>query len=117
MIFPPHVARSLALVALLCHLLATPSPAAEAAAAPSVDAEARLRRDITFLASDECEGRGPRTKASTRRPTTSPRSSRSPASSPAAQTAAIFAPFTIASVTLEGRRMLALKGRKASASS
>jgi hypothetical protein len=48
-----------------CHLV-TLSPcqvsAAEATPAPQAPtAEQRLRRDVTFLASDECEGRGPTT--------------------------------------------------------
>src|SRR5207248_8682979 len=32
------------------------------ALANNEESEARMRRDITFLASDECEGRGPGTK-------------------------------------------------------
>jgi hypothetical protein len=42
-------------------LAAIPAPAAETAPAPALSSEARLRRDITFLASDRCEGRGPTT--------------------------------------------------------
>jgi hypothetical protein len=45
-------------------LVAAKAPAAEdnTAAAKNAESEARLKRDITYLASDECEGRGPMTK-------------------------------------------------------
>src|SRR5690242_8548106 len=40
----------------------SPAPAAETVANAAMASEARLRRDVTFLASDECEGRGPTTR-------------------------------------------------------
>lgn len=43
-------------------LIALSAWAEDAGVAGVQDAEARLRRDVTFLASDECEGRGPATK-------------------------------------------------------
>jgi hypothetical protein len=51
------------ILGLVGALLNARSAAEEANAARSVAAsEARLKRDVTFLASDECEGRGPATK-------------------------------------------------------
>jgi Zn-dependent M28 family amino/carboxypeptidase len=44
------------------YLFALASSPISAALPPDTDAGARLRRDITFLASDECEGRGVLTK-------------------------------------------------------
>ena len=43
-------------------LIAVSAWAEDAVVTRVQDAEARLRRDVTFLASDECEGRGPATK-------------------------------------------------------
>ena len=55
-------------LALLFAPVSNPSSAREKAPAPDVNknlfdkqAEERLRKDVTFLASDECEGRGPTT--------------------------------------------------------
>jgi hypothetical protein len=39
-----------------------PAPAPAVRAADAAESEARLRRDVTFLASDACEGRGPTTE-------------------------------------------------------
>ncbi|MFO0969591.1 MAG: M28 family peptidase [Gemmataceae bacterium] len=50
------ITRPRFLVALLCLIASALSAAAQDTPA------ARLRRDVTFLASDECEGRGPGTK-------------------------------------------------------
>jgi hypothetical protein len=49
--------RRLPFLLLPTLLVWTPAPARDVAA----DSEARLRRDVIFLASDECEGRGPTT--------------------------------------------------------
>src|ERR687885_2458480 len=51
------------ILAGLASLLPTPHSLLPAGAPlPAANAEARLRRDVTFLASDECEGRGPGTR-------------------------------------------------------
>lgn len=55
--------RPMFLVLGLAFLAAVPAPAAENAAdAAAKTAEERLKRDVTYLASDELEGRGPGTK-------------------------------------------------------
>ena len=53
---PARLLRPLFATLLLFGLTASPSLRGDEAA------EARLRRDVTFLASDECEGRGIGTK-------------------------------------------------------
>jgi hypothetical protein len=50
------------LIVLLIPLLAAAEKAAPAPSSEHLACEARLRRDITFLASEECEGRGPGTR-------------------------------------------------------
>src|ERR687885_1016488 len=51
------------ILAGLASLLPTPHSLLPAGAPlPAANAEARLRRDVTFLASDQCEGRGPTTR-------------------------------------------------------
>jgi hypothetical protein len=58
-----RVQRPLVLALGLLALVSAPSPAADKAAEERAKAsEARLKKDITFLASDECEGRGPTTQ-------------------------------------------------------
>jgi hypothetical protein len=53
-----------AIFGLAVVLVSTPTRAEklEANAKAIAESEARLKRDVTFLASDECEGRGPETK-------------------------------------------------------
>ena len=51
----------LLLLGLVALLLAAPAPADEKEEARRKASEERLRKDIEFLASDECEGRGPDT--------------------------------------------------------
>src|SRR4051812_47018579 len=50
------------LLALGLLALATAEMRGAAARTPAQESEDRLRRDITFLASPECEGRGPLTR-------------------------------------------------------
>ncbi|HTU90263.1 MAG TPA: M28 family peptidase [Gemmataceae bacterium] len=49
-------------IVVVVPLLVAAEKAVPAPASARTESEARLRRDITFLASDECEGRGPGTR-------------------------------------------------------
>ena len=52
----------LAFLVAVCTSVASLTWAEDVATTRAQEAEAQLRRDVTFLASDECEGRGPATK-------------------------------------------------------
>jgi hypothetical protein len=57
-----HVGLRSGTALFLFALVVIPSRGAETAAVRVKESEARLKKDITFLASDECEGRGPTTE-------------------------------------------------------
>jgi hypothetical protein len=74
------------------------------------DAEARMRRDVTFLASDECEGRGPETKGINKAADYIARQFKLAGLKPGGPGGNYFQPFTIrGTAKLEGGR-LSLRG-------
>jgi hypothetical protein len=87
--------------------------AAERAApapAKSAQSEARMRRDITFLASDECEGRGPGTKGIDKAADYIAAEFKKAGLKPGGDDGSYFQPFTIAANLLEEPARLALWG-------
>ena len=58
----PALRRALWLPLFLLLLAPLRAETKPAEAAREAESEARLKKDITYLASDECEGRGPTTK-------------------------------------------------------
>jgi hypothetical protein len=86
--------------------------AAEKAPAPNRDAqsEARLRRDITFLASDECEGRGPGTPGIDKAADYIAAEFKKAGLKPGGAEGSYFQPFTIAANVLDEPARLALTG-------
>jgi hypothetical protein len=82
------------------------------ALATEKDAEARMRRDITFLASDECEGRGPQTQGINKAADYIANQFRLAGLKPGGPGGSYFQPFTIGSSAsrLEGQPRLTLHG-------
>src|SRR5438105_7831050 len=73
--------------------------------------EARMRRDITFLASDECEGRGPGTKGIDKAAEYIAREFQKAGLQPGGPQASWFQPFQIlGSAQLDGPSTLRLRG-------
>src|SRR5262249_26318520 len=94
-------------------LLQTPMPAAEPAAEARVrESEVRLRKDIFFLASDECEGRGPTTQGLNRAADPIANEFKMAGLKPGGKDGTYFQPFTIPGSVLEGPARLALRGPK-----
>src|SRR5207237_1358258 len=95
--------RSLTFV-LFCAaaLAAARASAAEAAAAREAASEARLRRDVTFLASDECEGRGPATRGLDLAADYVAAELKKAGLKPAGADGTWFQPFTLPASVLEG---------------
>ncbi len=103
--------RSLTVVLFCAALLAgAPVRAAEAAAAREAASEARLRRDVTFLASDECEGRGPATRGLGLAADYVAAEFKKAGLKPAGADGTWFQPFTIPSAILDEPARLALHG-------
>jgi hypothetical protein len=101
--------------ALLCafSLVGVPPRAAETAAEAKARAsEARLRRDVTYLASDECEGRGPSTKGINLAADYIAAEFKKAGLQPGGKDGSFFQPFTIPGATLEAPAHLVLKGPK-----
>src|SRR5690242_13617643 len=80
---------------------ATPAPAGR------LQSEARLRRDVTFLASDECEGRGPGTRGIDRAADHIAGQFKQAGLKPGGADGGYFQPFTIDGAVLEGPARLA----------
>ncbi len=95
-------------------ILAVPLVMAAERAAPApagrAEAEARLRRDITFLASDECEGRGPGTRGIDKAADYIAAQFRKAGLKPAGADGSYFQPFTINANVLDEPARLALTG-------
>jgi hypothetical protein len=83
---------------------AAPAPTGHAAS------EARLRRDITFLASDECEGRGPGTQGINKAADYIAAQFKQAGLKPGGEGGSYFQPFTINAGVLDEPARLALKG-------
>lgn len=86
--------------------------AEKVAPAPSTrsDSEARLRRDITFLASDECEGRGPGTQGINKAADYIVTQFKKAGLKPGGEDGGYFQPFTINANVLDAPALLALEG-------
>jgi hypothetical protein len=93
---------------VLCIPLLTAAERVAPAPAPST-AEARLRRDITFLASDECEGRGPGTRGIDKAADYIATQFKQAGLKPGVE-GSYFQPFTINANVLDEPARLALKG-------
>jgi hypothetical protein len=98
------------LVLFAAALAAAPAPAAENAPAPALSSEARLRRDITFLASDRCEGRGPMTPGLDLAADYIAAELKKAGLKPAGADGTWFQPFTLPAAVLERPATLALHG-------
>lgn len=72
--------------------------------------EARLRKDITYLASDECEGRGVATQGNRRAGEYIAGEFKKAGVKPGGVNGTYFQPFTVAGGTLEGEPTLVLRG-------
>jgi hypothetical protein len=107
---PQRLRRSLTFVLMCAAALAPAAPAAENAPAPALAAEARLRRDVTFLASDQCEGRGPTTRGLELAADYVADQFKKAGLKPAGADGAWFQPFTLPASVLEGPATLVLKG-------
>jgi hypothetical protein len=86
--------------------------AEKAAPAPAraVSSEARMRQDISFLASDECEGRGPGTKGIDKAADYIAVEFKKAGLRPGGKDGSYFQPFTINANVLDEPARLALKG-------
>jgi hypothetical protein len=93
-------------------LAAAPAPAAdnEEAAKKNAESEARLKRDITYLASDECEGRGPMTKGLDRAADYVAGEFKKAGVKPGNPDGTYFQPYTVQGNVLEAPPRLTLKG-------
>jgi hypothetical protein len=80
------------------------------APAKNLQTEARMRRDITFLASDECEGRGPGTKGIDKAADFIAAEFKKAGLKPGGKDGSYFQPFTLAANVLEEPAHLTLKG-------
>lgn len=84
--------------------------AAESAVSRSVESEGRLQRDVTFLASAECEGRGPMTRGIDLAADYVAAEFKKSGLKPGLPDGSYFQPFTIPSGILEGTPRLVLQG-------
>src|SRR5579884_2702599 len=94
-------------------LIAARAPAAEdsaEAAKKNAESEARLKRDIYFLASDACEGRGPMTKGFEKAAEYVANEFKKTGLKPGNPDGSYFQPFTVPGKVLEEPTRLALKG-------
>lgn len=90
-------------------VLGLPLHGEEAASRPA-ESEQRLRQDITYLASAECEGRGPNTKGLDRAADYIANEFKKAGLAPAGPEGSYFQPFTIPGSTLQGEPSLVLTG-------
>jgi hypothetical protein len=98
----------LAMGALLARV---PAPAAEKAAKTRAEAaEERMVRDVTFLASDECEGRGPTTRGINKAADYIVREFKKAGLAPGGKHGSYFQPFTIPGSHLVRPATLTLRG-------
>jgi hypothetical protein len=94
-------------------LVGVQAPAAETKKQDDIQAsEARMRQDITFLASDECEGRGPATKGLDLAADYIANEFKKAGLKPAGKDGSYFQPFTMRGAKLEGPPSLVLHGPK-----
>src|SRR5437660_459394 len=91
-------------------LLGLPAGAAEKAATKAELSEARLKKDIFYLASDECEGRGPTTKGINLAAQYIAEQFKEAGLAPGGKDGSWFQPFTIPGATLRGTAKLVLHG-------
>jgi hypothetical protein len=95
---------------VLCLPLLTAAEKAAPAPAGRTDSEARLRRDITFLASDECEGRGPGTQGINKAADYIAAQFKKAGLKPGGEDGSYFQPFTINANVLDEPAILTLQG-------
>ncbi len=96
--------------ALLAGSLVMAAETAAPAPAKNRQAEARMRRDITFLASDECEGRGPGTKGIDKAADHIAAEFKKAGLKPGGANDSYFQPFTLNAAVLDAPARLTLKG-------
>lgn len=97
-------------IVLVVPLLLAAEKAAPAPSSVRAASEARLRRDITFLASDACEGRGPGTPGIDKAADYIADQFKKAGLKPAGQDGSYFQPFTINANVLDKPARLALTG-------
>jgi len=104
--------RSPALVLAVVALLArVPAPAAEKTARTRIEeSEARMRRDIAYLASDELEGRGPTTRGINLAADYIAREFKKAGLKPGGKNGTYFQPFTIPGARLVRPATITLRG-------
>ncbi len=95
---------------VVCLPLLTAAEKIAPAPGSRADAEARMRRDITFLASDECEGRGPGTKGIDKAADYIVAQFKRAGLKPGGEDGSYFQPFTINANVLDRPAVLALEG-------
>ncbi len=100
------------LVLGLTLVAAVPSPAAEKNAQGATTAEDRLKRDVTYLASDELEGRGPGTKGIEKAADYIAGEFKKAGLKPAGLDGTYFQPFPYPANVLDEPARLSLKGPK-----
>jgi hypothetical protein len=94
-------------------LVGVRTPAAETKKQEDIQAcEARMRKDITFLASDECEGRGPTTKGINLAADYIANEFKKAGLKPAGKDGSYFQPFNVQGAKLDGPARLVLHGPK-----
>jgi hypothetical protein len=98
------------MLVLALAVLSPPLRGAEALSARNVEAEGRLRRDVTFLASDDCEGRGPLTRGINLAADYIAAEFKKAGLKPGLPNGSYFQPFTLPCTILEARPRLVLKG-------
>jgi hypothetical protein len=97
-------------ILLVVPLLMAAEKAVPAPASVRTESEARMRRDITFLASDECEGRGPGTRGIDKAADYIVEQFKKAGLKPGGVDGSYFQPFTINASVLEDPARLALTG-------
>jgi hypothetical protein len=95
---------------VLCVPLMLAAEKVAPAPTPRADSETRLRRDITFLASDECEGRGPGTKGIDKAADYIAAQFKKAGVKPGGEDGGYFQPFTINANVLDEPAVLVLQG-------
>jgi peptidase M28-like protein/PDZ domain-containing protein/PA domain-containing protein len=97
-------------IVLIVPLLLAAEKAAPAPSAERTASEARLRRDITFLAADECEGRGPGTRGLDKAADYIADQFKKAGLKPAGADGSYFQPFTINASVLDKPAHISLTG-------
>ncbi len=101
---------AVAILVLFSWLLPVAASSAAELATGTLESEARLKRDITFLASAECEGRGPLTKGIDLAAHYIAAQFKRAGLQPGNRDGSYFYPFTIPGATMEGPAKLSLHG-------